>query len=145
MTGLTPNADCPKRGRGNGLYKAPNNPYPNPNPIPNPNHNLTCTRRPTTSYPNPSPGPSPSPNPNLHKAPNNVSILLHHIKNPSWLPYVWRVAAEGLEYKPDECSRANANSPRRAPDADAAKHTCVANPNPNPNPNPDPDPDPDQP
>ena len=41
VTGLTPNADCPRHGRGNGLYKAP----------------------------------------------NNVSVLLHHIKNPHWLPY----------------------------------------------------------
>ena len=76
VTSITPNADCPKRGRGNGLYKAP----------------------------------------------NNVSILLHHIKNPSWLPYVWRVAAEGLEYQPEECARARVLSPQRSPGA----ATCVA-------------------
>ena len=76
VTSITPNADCPKRGRGNGLYKAP----------------------------------------------NNVSILLHHIKNPSWLPYVWRVAAEGLEYQPEECARARVLSPQRSPGAAA----CVA-------------------
>ena len=69
VTSITPNADCPKRGWGNGLYKAP----------------------------------------------NNVSILLHHIKNPSWLPYVWRVAAEGLEYQPEECARARVLSPHISP------------------------------
>ena len=39
----------------------------------------------------------------------------------SFMHTVWRVAAEGLGYKQDECARASANSPRRGPDA-----TCIA-------------------
>ena len=45
----------------------------------------------------------------MYKPPNNASVLLHNIKNPRWLPYVWSVVAEGAEYRTAECRRANAD------------------------------------
>lgn len=42
----------------------------------------------------------------MYKQPSNASVLLHNVKNPAWLPYVWRVVAEGATHDKARCKRA---------------------------------------
>ena len=51
----------------------------------------------------------------MYKPPTNSSVLLHNIKNPKWLRYVWRVVGEREPYRNRECLLAN-NERRREQD-----------------------------
>ena len=42
----------------------------------------------------------------MYKQPSNASVLMHNVKNPAWLHYVWRVVAEGAPLDKARCKHA---------------------------------------